>query len=67
MTISKHIHSLQQHFARLGLQPVPTDAPEGRPEVFKVCFLNKYEMQRWKEQREQNANRPEKPLPARKA
>jgi len=55
MRIAEHIHSLQQHLARLGLQPVPvTDGPgdNDHSEVFKICFLNKYEMQRWQELRE---------------
>ncbi|SEW07839.1 hypothetical protein [Chitinophaga arvensicola] len=49
MTISEHIHTLHQHLASLGLQPVPQTGDANQPEVFKVCFLNKYEMQRWKE------------------
>jgi hypothetical protein len=31
---------------------VPTDSSQ--PEVFKVCFINKYEMQRWKELQQQS-------------
>lgn len=47
MSIAQHIHLLKEHLARLGLQAVP--ATEGdQSEVFKVCFLNKYEMQQWK-------------------
>ncbi|MFY0253168.1 hypothetical protein ACDQ55_04355 [Chitinophaga sp. 30R24] len=53
MTISEHIHTLHQHLASLGLQPVPQENNEHQPEVFKVCFLNKYEMQRWRELQEQ--------------
>lgn len=49
MTISKHIHALRAHLASLGLQPVPDRNEGSESEVFKVCFLNKYEMQRWKE------------------
>ncbi|MCW3462265.1 hypothetical protein [Chitinophaga nivalis] len=56
MTISKHIHALREHLASLGLQPVPDVNDESQPEVFKVCFLNKYEMQRWKELREQQTS-----------
>lgn len=52
MTISEHIHTLHKHLASLGLQPVPTDSSQ--PEVFKVCFINKYEMQRWKELQQQS-------------
>ncbi|PSL49145.1 hypothetical protein CLV51_101475 [Chitinophaga niastensis] len=49
MTISEHIHTLHKHLASLGLQPVPIANDGNQPEVFKVCFLNKFEMQRWKE------------------
>ncbi|MGO4294058.1 hypothetical protein [Chitinophaga sp. RAB17] len=52
MTISEHIHTLHKHLASLGLQPVPVSNDDRQPEVFKVCFLNKYEMQRWKELQE---------------
>jgi hypothetical protein len=54
MSISKHIHSLQQHLAKLGLQRVPADGPgdNDQSEVFKICFLNKYEMQQWKKLQE---------------
>ncbi|CAL1520949.1 hypothetical protein [Chitinophaga sp. MM2321] len=48
MTISKHIHALRAHLANLGLHPVPGANDGNTAEVFKVCFLNKYEMQRWK-------------------
>ncbi|NIG52266.1 hypothetical protein [Chitinophaga sp. Cy-1792] len=51
MSISQHIHTLREHLARLGLQPVP-DQESGSQEVFKICFLNKVEMQRWKELKE---------------
>ncbi|MEC5147636.1 hypothetical protein [Chitinophaga sp. 212800010-3] len=54
MTISEHIHTLHKHLASLGLHPVPQESDANQPEVFKVCFLNKYEMQRWKELRQQN-------------
>jgi len=53
MTISEHIHSLREHLAGLGLQPV-AELSSDQQSVFKVCFLNKYEMQRWKELKEQN-------------
>ncbi|SFN85185.1 hypothetical protein SAMN05428949_3657 [Chitinophaga sp. YR627] len=52
MSIAEHVHSLQQHLAQYGLFPVPADADRGEAEVFKICFLNKYEMQRWQELRE---------------
>jgi len=52
MSIAEHVHSLQQHLAQYGLFPVPADADRGETEVFKICFLNKYEMQRWQELRE---------------
>ncbi|WP_143308378.1 hypothetical protein [Chitinophaga vietnamensis] len=54
MTISKHIQSLREHLASLGLQPVPDlNTGDSQNEVFKVCFLNKLEMQRWKALQEQ--------------
>ncbi|RFS23265.1 hypothetical protein DVR12_09600 [Chitinophaga silvatica] len=57
MTISEHIHTLHKHLASLGLQPVYQLVDQNQPEVFKVCFLNKYEMQRWKElQKESETN-----------
>ncbi|HVI48486.1 MAG TPA: hypothetical protein VM802_26700 [Chitinophaga sp.] len=52
MSISKHIHALREHLASLGLHPVPETAGNNESEVFKVCFLNKYEMQRWRELQE---------------
>lgn len=52
MSIAEHVHSLQQHLAQYGLYPVPADADRGEAEVFKICFLNKYEMQRWQAMRE---------------
>jgi len=52
MTISEHIHTLQKHLASLGLHPVPQSDDANESAVFKVCFLNKYEMQRWKELQE---------------
>ena len=52
MSIAEHVHSLQQHLAQYGLFPVPADADREEAEVFKICFLNKYEMQRWQELRE---------------
>jgi hypothetical protein len=63
MSISKHIHSLQQHLAKLGLQPVPADGPgdNDQSEVFKICFLNKYEMQRWKKLQETSSANAEDP------
>ena len=55
MRIAEHIHNLQQHLAGLGLQPVPVAAGPGdndHSEVFKICFLNKYEMQKWRQLQE---------------
>jgi len=55
MRIAEHIYSLQQHLAALGLQPVPVaDGPgdNDHSEVFKICFLNKYEMQKWRQLQE---------------
>jgi hypothetical protein len=43
MSIAKHVHSLQQHLARFGLQALPPEW-SGDREVFKICFLNKYEI-----------------------
>jgi hypothetical protein len=56
MSISQHILSLQQHLAKLGLHPVPSESPgaNDQSEIFKICFLNKYEMQRWKELQERS-------------
>jgi hypothetical protein len=56
MTISKHIHILRQHLAQLGLESLPVVQSGDQPEVFKVCFLNKYEMQQWKKLRHQEAS-----------
>ena len=53
MTISEHIHTLHKHLASLGLQPVLSANDNNGAEVFKVCFLNKYEMQQWKKMQEQ--------------
>ncbi|ASZ10505.1 hypothetical protein CK934_05710 [Chitinophaga sp. MD30] len=53
MTISEHINSLQRHLAQLGLYQVPVGGAES--EVFKVCFLNKYEMQQWQRLREEQS------------
>ena len=55
MSISEHIHTLNKHLASLGLQPVPSSGDNNQKEVFKVCFLNKYEMHRWKEIQQQSA------------
>jgi hypothetical protein len=52
MSIAEHVHSLQQHLAQYGLHPVPANGDREGSEVFKICFLNKYEMQRWRELRE---------------
>ncbi|NSL89592.1 hypothetical protein [Chitinophaga solisilvae] len=56
MSISKHIHALREHLASLGLHPVPEVNNGSQSEVFKVCFLNKYEMKRWKELRQQQGS-----------
>ena len=63
MSISKHIHSLQQHLAKLGLQRVPAEGPgdNNQSEVFKICFLNKYEMQQWKKLQEKSSAAAEEP------
>lgn len=52
MSISRHVNSLQQHLAQYGLYRVPAKAGDEGSEVFKICFLNKYEMERWQELRE---------------
>jgi N-acetyl-anhydromuramyl-L-alanine amidase AmpD len=52
MSIAEHVHSLQQHLAQYGLYQVPANADREETEIFKICFLNKYEMQRWRELRE---------------
>ena len=52
MSISRHVRSLQQHLAQYGLYQVPAAAGDDASEVFKICFLNKYEMERWRELRE---------------
>jgi hypothetical protein len=52
MSIAEHVKSLQQHLAQYGLFPVPADTDREGSEIFKICFLNKYEMQRWQELRE---------------
>lgn len=51
MSIAKHVNSLQQHLAQFGLYPVPEDPGNQAANVFKICFLNKYEMERWRELR----------------
>lgn len=63
MSISKHSHSLRQHLAKLGLQQVPADGPgdNDQTEVFKICFLNKYEMQQWKKLQEKSSAAAEGP------
>lgn len=64
MSISKHIHSLQQHLAKLGLQRVPENGPgdNDQSEVFKICFLNKYEMQQWEKLQKKSPASAEDPL-----
>jgi hypothetical protein len=52
MSISRHVSSLQQHLAQYGLYKVPDNGQNASSEVFKICFLNKYEMERWRELRE---------------
>lgn len=51
MSIAKHVHSLQKHLAQFGLYPVPEDAENEASTVFRICFLNKYEIERWRELR----------------
>jgi hypothetical protein len=53
MSISKHVHSLQKHLAQFGLYPVPEEKVSEESAIFKICFLNQSEMQRWKELQEQ--------------
>jgi len=55
MSIEQHVERLQQHLAQFGLYPVPAGNDREGSEVFKICFLNKYEMQRWKELREKES------------
>ena len=54
MSIAKHVHSLQRHLAQFGLYPVPAEGQNEASSVFKICFLNKYEMERWRELRDEN-------------
>jgi len=66
MRIAEHIHNLQQHLAGLGLQPVPVAAGPGdndHSEVFKICFLNKYEMQKWRQLQETQTDPAAEPTP----
>jgi hypothetical protein len=66
MRIAEHIHSLQQHLAGLGLQPVPAaDGPgdNDHSEVFKICFLNKYEMKKWRQLQETQTDPAADPTP----
>lgn len=60
MSIAKHVHSLQKHLAQFGLYPVPEDAENETSTVFRICFLNKYEIERWRELRtEEEGGRPQ--------
>jgi hypothetical protein len=49
MSIAKHVQSLQKHLAQFGLYPVPEETISEESTIFKICFLNYDEMQRWKE------------------
>ena len=51
MSIAKHVNSLQEHLAQFGLYPVPAAPGDEAASVFKICFLNKYELERWSELR----------------
>ena len=59
MSISKHIHSLQKHLAQFGLYPVPEETVSEESAIFKICFLNHTEMQRWKELQERDGKQDE--------
>jgi len=48
MSIAKHVQSLQKHLAQFGLYPVPEEKVSEESAIFKICFLNHTEMQRWK-------------------
>ena len=48
MSIAKHVQSLQKHLAQFGLYPVPEEKVSEESAIFKICFLNHSEMQRWK-------------------
>lgn len=52
MSISKHVQSLQKHLAQFGLYPVPEERVSEESSIFKICFLNHSEMQRWRELQE---------------
>ncbi|PUZ26498.1 hypothetical protein GA0116948_10211 [Chitinophaga costaii] len=52
MTISKDIQRLEQHLAQYGLHAVAVES-NTQPEVFKVCFLNKIELDQWEKQRQE--------------
>lgn len=59
MSISKHVHSLQKHLAQFGLFPVPAETVSEEPAIFKICFLNHTEMQRWRELQEKEGEQDE--------
>lgn len=62
MSIAKHVQSLQKHLAQFGLYPVPEETISEESEIFKICFLNHHEMQRWKELQERDENQGKLPL-----
>lgn len=49
MSIAKHVQSLQKHLAQFGLYQVQEETISEESAIFKICFLNHHEMQRWKE------------------
>ncbi|SFE71705.1 hypothetical protein SAMN05518672_109168 [Chitinophaga sp. CF118] len=59
MSISKHVKSLQKHLAQFGLYQVPEKNTDEESAIFKICFLNHNEMQRWKELNERKDNHNE--------
>lgn len=54
MSIAKHVQSLQKHLAQFGLYPVPEEKVSEESAIFKICFLNHTEMQRWKALQQHN-------------
>jgi hypothetical protein len=62
MSIAKHVQSLQKHLAQFGLYPVPEETIIKESAIFKICFLNHHEMQRWKELQEREGNQEKLPL-----
>jgi hypothetical protein len=62
MSIAKHVQSLQKHLAQFGLYPVQQETISEESTIFKICFLNHHEMQRWKELQERDGNQNKLPL-----